>query len=252
MFKTINKIILGLLIITLIITYFTRNNYRRIDNINPEVLIAPKQDSLEDNKPFTFDRKGYRYEITPLYDYEINGFIVSSYNYNLIKFYKKDNVFPVDLCMLWGKNVENKIYQSKGVSFSQDTRFCYYSYSEINSFNNNEISNNHIVVDSDKLEKQFESLSAGDQVKIKGKLVNVKATSISKLNEYDPPYFEWNSSTTREDTGAGACETIYVEELEVLQKGNPISTFLFTFSIYGLIAFVIINIIRLLIPYIKS
>ncbi|OGB65633.1 hypothetical protein A2296_02650 [candidate division CPR3 bacterium RIFOXYB2_FULL_35_8] len=252
MFKKLNLIVFLILIATLVTTYFTRNNYRNIDNIHPAILTIPKQESLKDNKQFTFDREGYRYEVTPLFDYEINGFIVSSYNYAFIRFYKRDNVFPVDLCMLWGKNMETKIYQSKDVNFSQDTRFCYFSYTGEVSFNHDEISNNHIVVDNDMLEKQFTSLNSGDQVRIKGKLVNIKATSISKLNEYDPPYFEWNTSTTREDSGAGACETIYVEELEILQKGNHISALLFTVSIYALIVYTVINIILILIPYLKS
>ncbi len=46
----------------------------------------------------------------------------------------------------------------------------------------------------------------GDIVEISGSLVNVKSIS-------DGWY--WNSSQTREDTGSGACELIFVKSLNI-------------------------------------
>lgn len=243
MLRIINYALISTLTIILVITYFTRNSYRHVDPIDQKILDDPKQGETASKEIVTFVREGYHYEITLLYDYEINGLIVHTYNYNAIKFYNKDNVFPVDLCLIWGENVESKVYQDKSLQFSQDTRFCRYYYSGNLTFNNHEISNNHIVVDNDRLEKQFQNLNAGDQIQIKGKLVNIKATAIKELESYNPTYFEWNTSTTRDDTGAGACETIYVEQLNIVQKGNPLSVFLFKFSLYGLILMVIGNLL---------
>ena len=50
----------------------------------------------------------------------------------------------------------------------------------------------------------------GDHIKIKGYLVNVTASN-SKND-----VIWWNSSTIRSDTGDGACELIYVTDLEFL------------------------------------
>ena len=89
-----------------------------------------------------------------------------------------------------------------------------------------QVSNNHLVIDSEKIEKKINQLSVGDQIKIKGKLVNVHAENLGKPGKYDPKLFEWNSSTKREDTGGGACETIYIEDIEIIKKGNAISYYL--------------------------
>ena len=75
----------------------------------------------------------------------------------------------------------------------------------------------------------------GDQVKIKGKLVDIFAKNIGEPGKFDPESFEWKSSVTREDTGGGACETIYVEDIEILKKANTTPDVLFKFSLYGLL-----------------
>jgi len=87
----------------------------------------------------------------------------------------------------------------------------------------------------------------GDQIKIKGKLVNIQAKLANKPGPYD---ITWNSSLSRQDTGAGACELIYVEQAEILKKANVISRTLFRFSSYALLFLItwkIINFIRELI-----
>jgi len=106
-----------------------------------------------------------------------------------------------------------------------------------------EISNNHLVFKDKETEKKAKSLSNGDQVKIKGRLVNIDARNIGKPGQYDPENISWESSTSRDDAGAGACEVIYVDNIEILNKANPVSNSLFGFSFYGLLLFAIFNII---------
>ena len=80
----------------------------------------------------------------------------------------------------------------------------------------------------------------GDQVRIEGKLVNVKAKLISPGGRFDSPEYSWNSSTSRTDSGAGACEVIYVEGITILKKANQFWRILFPISLYGILISVIL------------
>jgi hypothetical protein len=220
------------------ITFFSKDDYRKIDWIHPDVLEGPIQTDIQDKETFSFVRNDYEYELTPLYDYELNGLIVHKMDYTWFSIYKRDSVFPMDLCVIWGDNTANKYYQSEDIEFSQDMRFCYYRWHGDVQFNTDEVANNHLVVKSDIVIEKLKELNAGDQVKIKGKLVNVKAENVGEPGKYDPEKFEWDSSTTRADSGGGACETIFLEDIEVLEKGNPVANDLYKYSSYGLVVLV--------------
>jgi hypothetical protein len=244
--KTTRKIAFWLFIILLPITFFTRNSYRQVSNIDPRVLIAPVQSEATDKNIIRFTKGDFEYELTPLYDYDISGLIVHRMDYTWFDIYKYDSIFPLDLCMIWGSNVESGVYKNKSLSFSQDARFCWYQWFGNLTFNGSELSNNHLLVKDKALEDKIKSLNSGDQVRIKGKLVNVSGRNIGSPGEYDPSEFNIHSSITRSDAGAGACEVIYFEDLEILKKGNPISSFLFEASYYGLIILILWWIIDLI------
>jgi len=235
-----------LFVVTLAITFFTRNNYRGIDEINPAVLKWPLQTELTDpsaQEPFTFTKDAYNYEVIPLYNYEVSGMIVNKFDYTRFSIYERNAVFPMDLCIIWGSNVGDRVFQAKSLTFSQDARFCRFMWSGDVKFNRQEVSNNHLVVADDHLERIINSLNVGDQIRIKGKLVNVKATRVDEAGKYDPEYFDWRTSTNRSDTGAGACETIYVEDIEILQKSNTLSYYAFKVSLAGLGLLALLNVI---------
>jgi hypothetical protein len=56
-----------------------------------------------------------------------------------------------------------------------------------------------------QIEKTLKSIRPGQIVKLSGDLVQVNADD----------GWHWKSSLTREDTGAGACEVIYVKTISV-------------------------------------
>lgn len=247
-YQRAKKFLYIILLIGLAITFFTRNNYRKVQNIDSVVLKEPVQENLSDHDLIEFEKDDFKYELTPLYEYEISALVVHKMDYRIFSIYKTDSVFPMDLCMLWGKNVEDKIYQDKALSFSQDMRFCFARWTRDLNFNTDEISNTHLVIKDADLRKKINQISVGDQVRIKGKLVNVEAKNLGSPGKYDPANLSLNSSTTREDSGAGACEIIYVEELDILQKGNPVSYYLFIASLYVLIALIVIDILLFFLP----
>ena len=72
-------------------------------------------------------------------------------------------------------------------------------------------SNNHLIPSDKKIENQIKSIKENDFVKIDGYLVNVYC------KKSNGSYFYWNSSTSRSDSGNGACEVIYVTNISWLE-----------------------------------
>jgi hypothetical protein len=64
--------------------------------------------------------------------------------------------------------------------------------------------NLHLIPASDRIRDQLEHTRVGSIVRLRGQLVNITG----------PNGYHWNTSLTREDTGAGACEVFYVESIE--------------------------------------
>lgn len=234
-FKIINRVFFILLIFLLVWSYFARNNYRSVDIIHSDVVKEPVQLRALEKTPIKISNNDYEYTLTPLFEYEINGLIVHKMDYRWFSIYKMDSVFPMDLCLLWGDNVASKVYQSKKLSFSQDARFAYWKwYGNIN-FNHDEAANIHLIMKNEELERKLKTLSCGDQVKIKGQLVDVIAENKGKPGRFDPEEFRLKSSTKRTDTGAGACEIIYVDSFEILEKANILPNTTYKFSLFLLI-----------------
>ncbi|MDD5654624.1 MAG: hypothetical protein PHR91_03180 [Candidatus Omnitrophica bacterium] len=236
----LNKGLFFVLSACLAVTFFTRNTFRNVDDIAPELLKDPIQIETEYPEPIVFSRDGYDYSLTPLYDYEISGLIVGKMDYRVFSIDKYDSVFPGDLCMIWGPNVASRVYRDHAVKFSQDCRWCWVQWYGNVGFSMRELSNNHLLINNKYLESKFNRLLRGDQVKIKGKLVSVVAEAPGKPQSR----ITWHSSTNREDTGGGACEVIYVEDIQVLRKANVFSGFLFQVSLIGLGLWFLVNIIR--------
>lgn len=243
-FSKVSKILFLIFLIAFIVTFFVQKNYRSVNEFHPDVLKAPSQVKIADQSKIRFIQDEYEYILTPLFSYQISGFVVHKMDYRWFSIYKSDSVFPLDLCLIWGDNVKSGVYKSKQLRFSQDMRFCFWRYNgnDVN-LSGTDISNNHLLVQNDGILKEINSVYPGDQVEIKGKLINIQARNLGEPGTYDPSYFEINSSTTMNDTGAGACEIIYVEDFDILQRGHPRVWYTHKISFYALIGFVILNIL---------
>jgi hypothetical protein len=233
--KLRNILFIGFLL-TGAVTYFTRHSLRTVDAIRPETLVEPLQTALSTAPPIEFTRNGYRYEVTPRFDYRISGLIVRKMDYGWFVIDRAQKAFSVDLCLLWGDNLRRKVHQDSTIRFSQDCRWCWAQWHGDLAFNLQQMSNNHLLPADDRVEAKIKSLQTGDQVSLRGKLINVTACLFDKGGRYDSGAITWNTSTTRDDTGAGACEVIYVEDVEVLQPANLASRYVFRASVWGLVA----------------
>jgi hypothetical protein len=234
-FKKTKKLLFWFFLISFFATLYTRDMYRQAEDIESGVFKEPVQSAIAEKDTIIFEKDDYLYELTPVYDYEISALVVNRFDYTLFTIYKRDSVFPLDLCVIWGSNVKSGVYKDSDLSFSQDMRFCFYEWRGDIVFNSNEISNNHLVINDEAILKIAKKIRGGDQIKIKGKLVNVKAENVGSAGKYDPEEFSMNTSVVRNDTGAGACEIIYVESLEITKKENFYSFYLHEISKYGLL-----------------
>ncbi|NNJ73053.1 MAG: hypothetical protein HKP09_07715, partial [Enterobacterales bacterium] len=67
--------------------------------------------------------------------------------------------------------------------------------------------NMHIIPATDLVADEIDEIRVGDLIELSGYLVNASSTS---ENWY------WQSSLNRNDTGNGACELIWVQQLKIL------------------------------------
>jgi hypothetical protein len=113
---------------------------------------------------------------------------------------------PVDLVMTWGKLPEEP-FKSK-VSYGQVTRYYFWrtKATELDlHYIKSHSANMHMIPADDNVRRALLSVGSGDRVRVHGLLVNA--------NRDDG--FYWKSSLTREDEGPGACELVWVEEIQI-------------------------------------
>lgn len=150
------------------------------------------------NQPFNF--KGY--EIRPMADFTLKARILS------YKYYSSDKeaeLSPVDLALGWGPMSQSKVLDK--IDISQRNRWYFWS-TENFPIPRNEIelnsANMHIIPGNEDISKRLENVKRGQIVELKGHLV-----------ECIQDGWRWKSSLTRNDTGGGACEVIFVEALQI-------------------------------------
>lgn len=237
----IEKLCRFLLIVSLFllaVSYFQANKLPSPNFYQKNQLIEPKQTKTY-KKPFLVKAKNQTYKISPLFNYELNGVVVSfSHSDDMDNIYHKkweDYLNIKDLCVVWGDNVHTGLYQK--LNFKNTSWTCWVSTKDSSiwqRFNNHEFSNNHIIVDDKRLKERILNVKTGDQIYLRGYLATYENPSNGFIRR---------SSTNRTDTGNGACETIYVDDFRIIKQANPVWQDVFFFSkflfVLGLIGSII-------------
>lgn len=156
----------------------------------------------------------YEYRLTPLYNYELEGLIVTDYNSdNWLDVRHQDDPGNIkDICVIWGENILNGSYRQ--VKFSSGEFTCYYRWEKSleTPFYPQYLSNNHLIPQNERVAEEIKKSKIGDQVRVKGFLANYEV----RVNGRE--IFKRNTSTVRDDSRNGACEIIYVTEFEILKE----------------------------------
>lgn len=184
--------------------------------LRPELRNEPAQEPTQ-APPFEASVAGITYRIKPLADYEIWGLVVSAHDssawWDWIHDAFNDQINVVDLCVVFAENVASGGYV--GLDYSSGQFVCYVRTSSTEKwqrFSMRALSNNHLLADRPSIARTLRSVRIGDQVRIRGWLAEY-------AHDHGFP-FRRGTSLTRDDTGNGACETIYVQDVEVLRAGG--------------------------------
>jgi len=183
-------------------------------SLRPSVRTDPEQTMV--TEPAYHVRVGdVDYTIEPVASYDISGVVVSQHHadtwWDDVHAAWKDHLNVTDLCMVWGANAADGAYQNTKYSSGQFT--CYFSGRDSKAFQpqySRAVSNNHLLTDNPAVARQLLNVRLGDQIRIRGQLVS--------YSHHTGFAFHRGTSTTRDDTGDGACETIFVRDLQVLRS----------------------------------
>ena len=147
------------------------------------------------------DWNAYGYNITALEKFTFEARVLGTEHYSMDR---EADLAPVDLALGWGPMANPTVIEQ--VKISQSNRFYHWHVDqfpiprrdiEINS------ANMHMVPASADVERALRAIRPGVKVSFSGYLIEARA----------PDGWRWKSSLTREDTGAGACELVWVEKI---------------------------------------
>ena len=177
--------------------------------------------------PFDVLVNDIRYQIEPLHDYELYGLVVSFAQHNgerLLHRSWNDHLNVADVCVVWGRNASELDLNAFEFRNGQFTCFFRTRDSEAwRRFDLSALANNHLISDDDYLRDRIGQLEIGDQIRISGWLASYRQGD----------GFQRGTSTTRDDTGNGACETIYVRDFEILSRMRSPWRMAFDVSAFG-------------------
>lgn len=188
-----------------------RNALPSAIDVDSAVLEDPDQAPSRE-PPFDVEFNSVSYRVEPQFRYALTGLVVSYRQHDgKSRMHRRanDHLNMLDVCVVWGGNVDPELLSHfdfwNGIfTCNVKTR----STEAWQAFDMTELSNNHLVSDDPYVRQQAGKLRIGDQVRIEGWLSSY-GTGEGAMR---------GTSTTRDDTGNGACETIYVSRIEILQR----------------------------------
>jgi hypothetical protein len=226
------KSVFAVSLLACIYLFFHKDELPPVSFYDLERLGEPIQKATR-RKSFSTRASDQEYLITPMYDYELDAVIVSYHNagdFTDITHHRrwKDFINLRDLCVVWGSNVASGVYRD--MDFHNGTWTCWYSWPDSDvrdRFEETQLSNNHVLIDDEIIKRKLMQSEPGDHIRLKGMLVT-----------YSNPGngFFRGTSTTRTDTGNGACETIYVTEFELVKKANQAIRSFYSLTLWATVA----------------
>lgn len=199
------KLLVFLLIVAAFVAWNDWRN-RPIDH-PPGVLVSvtPVQRDLRAPDSFLFDD----FTMTRRAEFDIQARVLSRETY----FWgTESDLAPVDLALGWGRMSDQSVLDQ--INIRQSGRWYFTRYALPPPIPEQEIirtsANMHMIPANGSVERALKRLRRGDVVRITGFLVDV---------DHDSGW-KWRTSLTREDTGQGACEIIYVEDVQRLTEAT--------------------------------
>ncbi|MBU0707141.1 hypothetical protein KKG41_02080 [Patescibacteria group bacterium] len=244
--KKITKVLLTISLLTLVATFWFRNTLPKPEQILPELNQEPNQIAVNMD-PIRISQDGFTAILSPLYEYRQSGLVVTQYDSDTWYDYshKNDPFNTKDVCVIWGHNIKTDTYRQGDFGHGEFTCTWYFNDGEMfNNFSYEAIANNHLIPANREVQKMIARIRIGDQISLSGYLVNYEVTDDTKQKAIG----QRSTSTTRLDTGNGACEIIYVTELEILKANPGLLPLLYRLSLVFSVVFFVIRLLMLLRP----
>ncbi len=189
------------------------------ERLAQELAQDPRQTETA-KAPFAVTVGGLRYRVEPLHDYAIAGLVVSEHRaeswWRRTTFHSRrnDRLNVKDVCLIWGRNAVSGSYRLAGFSSGEFTCYLRLATAEAaRAFDPRALSNNHLLAVEEGLRRRLRDLRRGDQIVLRGYL--------ARYSHNHGFAYARGTSVSRDDTGNGACETLYVSELRLLRPGHP-------------------------------
>ena len=208
-----SNIVISASLIWLLVSFWNRNDLPGDVEFRPEVLAEPQQEATR-ARPFNAVFKGVDYKVEPEYEYDLAGMVVSFRHHDgnsRMHFRANDHLNMMDVCVVWGVTATSNLLRK--IKFWNGIFTCNFqtrNQEAWEAFNVEQISNNHLISDDLYIRGQVKDIRIGDQIRVRGYLASYSNDAGGKRG----------TSTTRKDTGDGACETVFVEQFDIIRPAT--------------------------------
>jgi hypothetical protein len=167
-------------------------------------LTAPLQKPLEsasqNAQPFLLNE----YILQPKAEIHFSARLLGKERYRLGR---ESDLSPYDFALGWGAMANPQVTDQ--IKITQSGRWFHWRADKL-PITRKELeisaSNVHIIPANEAVRDQMSRVGEGDIIQMSGQLVDVRSAD----------GFFWNTSMTRQDVGAGACEILYATHIDVL------------------------------------
>lgn len=213
MTKNSNNILILVSFACLLISFWNRNNIPGNIDFVTTILDEPQQ-TVARKDAFSVAFNDVEYFVEPEYAYDITGMIVSYRHHDdssRMHRLANDHLNMLDVCVVWGDNTVAA--ELDKLDFWNGIFTCnVHTRDQVawDSFDMYQLSNNHLISDDEYVRDRVKDIQIGDQIRVRGYLAGYSSPGIGKRG----------TSTTRLDTGDGACETIFVERFDIVRAAT--------------------------------
>jgi len=199
----LSNIVIAASFIWLVVSFWNRNDLPRDVDLLPALASEPNVEYL----------------VEPEYDYDLYGMIVSyRHHEGNSRMHRRagDHLNMLDVCVVWGDTATSPLIHKLKfwkLKFWNGIFTCNVKTSDQDAwdaFDIYQLSNNHLISDDGFIRNQVKKIRVGDQIRVRGYLASYSNGGGGKRG----------TSTTRLDTGDGACETLYVEQFDIVQPAT--------------------------------
>ncbi len=172
---------------------------------DPGILVPETPSQIEPSGASPFILNGY--QLTPRALLVIRARVLSRKDY---RFGNEADLSPVDLALGWQVMSDQAVLDQ--IEITQGSRWYYTRYQLPAPIADREImehsGNMHMIPAATIVTRKLKSVRVGDIVRLQGLLVDADHES----------GWQWRTSRSRTDTGAGSCEILYLQDIQIEKR----------------------------------